>query len=82
VVQLYIGFKHSPEDRPVKALRGFTRVDLESGQSRLVELSCPLSKQEWYNPAVPGFEFEHMEYEVYIGTSSADQDLLADSLKL
>jgi beta-glucosidase len=69
-------------DRPVKLLRGFARVELESGQSRSVELSCPLDKLEWYNPRTPGFEFEHMEYEVYIGTSSADQDLLAGSVKL
>jgi beta-glucosidase len=82
VVQLYIGFKHSSVDRPVKLLRGFIRVDLDPGQSRLVDISCPLSKLEWYNPVTPGFELEHIEYEVYIGTSSADRDLLAGSLKL
>ncbi|MDR2792536.1 MAG: glycoside hydrolase family 3 C-terminal domain-containing protein [Treponema sp.] len=82
VVQLYIGFKHSSVDRPVKLLRGFTREELDPGQSRLVDISCPLSKLEWYNPTTPGFEFEHMEYEVYIGTSSANHDLLAGSLKL
>jgi beta-glucosidase len=82
VVQLYIGFKHSSVDRPVKLLRGFARVELDPGQSRSVDLCCPLDKLEWYNPLTPGFEFEHMEYEVYIGTSSADKDLLAGSIKL
>jgi beta-glucosidase len=82
VVQLYIGFKHSKVDRPVKLLRGFTRVSLEPGQSRKVEITCPLEKLEWYNPAKPGFEFEHIEYEVYIGTSSASEDLLSGSLTL
>jgi beta-glucosidase len=82
VVQMYIGFKHSSMDRPVKLLRGFARVELDPGQSRTVELSCPLNKLEWYNPRVPGFELEHMEYEIYIGTSSADQDLLAGSVTL
>jgi beta-glucosidase len=82
VVQLYIGFSHSSVDRPVKLLRGFARVELESGRSRVVDLRCPLKKLEWYNPRIPGFEFEHMEYEVYIGTSSADQDLLKGSVTL
>jgi beta-glucosidase len=82
LVQLYIGFSHSSVDRPVKLLRGFARVELDPGESRVVDLSCPLKKLEWYNPAVPGFELEHMEYEVYIGTSSADQDLLKGSVAL
>jgi beta-glucosidase len=82
VVQLYIGFSHSAVDRPVKLLRGFARVELEAGQSRVVDLSCPLKKLEWYNPRLPGFELEHMEYEVYIGTSSAAKDLLKGTIKL
>ncbi|MDR2784885.1 MAG: glycoside hydrolase family 3 C-terminal domain-containing protein [Treponema sp.] len=82
VVQLYIGFSHSSVDRPVKLLRGFARVELDPGQSRAVDLRCPLEKLEWYNPRSPGFEFEHMEYDVYIGTSSADKDLLKGSVKL
>ncbi|MDR0640871.1 MAG: glycoside hydrolase family 3 C-terminal domain-containing protein [Treponema sp.] len=82
VVQLYIGFSHSSVDRPLKLLRGFARVELEGGQSRAVDLCCPLKKLEWYNPHTPGFEFEHMEYDVYIGTSSAAKDLLKGSVKL
>jgi beta-glucosidase len=82
VVQLYAGFKHSSVDRPVKLLRGFSRVELEPGQSRVVELCCPLSKLEWYNPRSPGFELEHMEYDLYIGTSSAAKDLLKGSVSL
>jgi beta-glucosidase len=82
VVQLYIGFSHSSVDRPVKLLRGFTRVELDPGQSRIVEISCPVKKLEWYNPRTPGFELEHIEYEVYIGASSAAKDLLKGSVKL
>ena len=82
VVQLYAGFKNSTVDRPVKLLRGFTRVELESGESREVSLFCPASKLEWYNPRTPGFELERMEYQVYIGTSSADRDLLSGTVKL
>ncbi|MDR0376210.1 MAG: fibronectin type III-like domain-contianing protein [Spirochaetaceae bacterium] len=51
VVQLYVGFKHSFVDRPVKLLWGFSRVELE-----------------------------RMEYEISIGSSSADRDLLKGSV--
>jgi beta-glucosidase len=78
VVQLYAGFEHSAVDRPVKLLRGFSRVDLGPGESRVVELRCPLDKLEWYNPCTPGFELERMEYELYIGTSSAARTCLRD----
>jgi beta-glucosidase len=82
VVQLYIGFKHSRVERPVKLLRGFARVDLKPGESRRITLSCPKTKLEWYNPAKPGFELEPMAYEVSIGTSSAPADLLSGSVSL
>jgi beta-glucosidase len=82
VVQLYAGFKNSKVDRPIKLLRGFKRVELKSGESKTLTISCPISKLEWYNPQTPGFELEHMEYQVYIGTSSAAKDLLAGTVIL
>lgn len=82
VVQLYIGFSNSKVDRPVKVLRGFKRVTLVPGQSVQVQISCPVEKVKWYNPATMGWELEHMEYEVYIGNSSAPQDLIQGSIYL
>jgi beta-glucosidase len=82
VVQFYVGFRNCVVDRPVKLLRGFTRVELKPGESRKITLSCPVSKLEWYNPQKPGFELEHTEYQVYIGTSSDDQDLLKGEVSL
>jgi beta-glucosidase len=82
VVQLYVGFHHSKVDRPVKLLRGFQRLTLKSGQSETVTLRCPVAKLRWYNPAVNAWELESMEYEVFIGTSSAPSDLLAGTVQL
>jgi beta-glucosidase len=82
VVQLYIGFSNSKVDRPVKVLRGFKRVTLVPGQSVQVQISCPVEKVKWYNPATNGWELEHMEYEVYIGNSSAPHDLIQGSISL
>ncbi|MGI6577938.1 MAG: beta-glucosidase [Eubacteriales bacterium] len=82
VVQLYIGFKNSAVDRPVKLLRGFKRISLTPGESVQVEIGCPVEKLKWYDPKTAAFELEHMSYEVYIGSSSSDSDLLAGSITL
>lgn len=75
VVQMYVGFEHSKIDRPVKVLRGFERITLLPGETKTVEISCSLDKLEWYNPEKNTWELEDMDYAVYIGNSSDEQDL-------
>jgi beta-glucosidase len=82
VIQLYVGFKKSKIDRPKKLLRGFARVFLAPKEQKQVLISCPIEKLNYYNTRTGAFELESMEYEVYIGTSSADQELLAGTIKL
>ncbi|MHA6533097.1 beta-glucosidase family protein [Paenibacillus sp. BAC0078] len=82
VLQLYVGFRNSKVDRPVKVLRGFKRMTLKPGQSTKVEIACPIEKIKWFNPATNQWELEHMDYEVYIGNSSAEKDLIQGSIRL
>lgn len=82
VVQLYIGFKNSKVDRPVKLLRGFRRISLKPGEEQQVEITCPVEKLKYYNPDSAAWELENMEYEIYIGTSSADEDLLKGKIRV
>lgn len=76
VIQMYVGFGNSKLDRPVKLLRGFQRVTLEQGEEREVEITCPWEHMEYYDEKLADFVLEHMEYEVYIGTSSDDCNLI------
>lgn len=82
VVQLYVGFTQSKVDRPVKLLRGFQRVTLESNQIKSVDISCPIEKLKWFNPGTNQWELEAMTYEIYLGTSSANDDLTMGQLTL
>jgi beta-glucosidase len=82
VVQMYAGFKNSKLDRPVKTLCGFSRIHLKMREEKKVSISCPVEKLTYYNASKGIFELEHMKYEVYIGTSSADKDLFSGSIKL
>jgi beta-glucosidase len=82
VVQLYVGFENSKADRPVKILRGFERVSLNPGETKTVELFCPADELTWYDANHNTYVLDHMEYQVYIGTSSDNKDLLAGSVTL
>jgi hypothetical protein len=69
---------HSSVTTPVKELKAFGCVDLEPGESRTVELSVPYAglstvNQELETVVEPG------EFEVMVGSSSRDQDLLKAS---
>ena len=82
VVQMYVGFSGSKVDRPVKLLRGFARVDLQPGEEKEVTITCPVEKLAYYNAYTRQMEVEQMEYEVYIGSSSAEKDLLKGTVTL
>jgi len=79
VLQLYIGFNNSKVDRPVKLLRDFKRVSLESGESKQVQLSIDAKDLAWYNPDTRKWEIEKMEYEVFVGNSSDSNYLKTSS---
>lgn len=82
VVQMYVGFENSKLDRPVKILRGFARVDLQPGEEKKVSILCPVEKLAYYNAYTRKMEVEHMEYQMYIGTSSDNRELLKGSVTI
>ncbi|MGI9287583.1 MAG: beta-glucosidase [Pseudomonadales bacterium] len=75
-VQLYIGFSQSRVDRPVKLLRGFQKLALEPGETKIASFKLPVSELAWYNPSPGEWQVETMPYEIFVGGSSADKDLL------
>jgi beta-glucosidase len=82
VVQFYVGFEGSAVERPKKLLRGFQRLSVPAGESRSVDISCPIASLRWYNPERKAWELEHMTYQAYVGTSSRMEDLLAGTFTL
>lgn len=82
VLQMYIGFSKSKVDRPVKLLRGFERVFLKRNERKEIKIMCPFDEIKWYNPKTGNMELEHMEYEIFIGTSSSNEHLLKGKIVL
>ncbi|MEM7484483.1 MAG: glycoside hydrolase family 3 C-terminal domain-containing protein [Bacteroidota bacterium] len=76
VVQLYIGFKNSKIDRPIKLLRDFKKVTFRPMETKKIMLQVNVHDMAWYNPDVKEWQIENMDYEVYVGSSSAERDLL------
>jgi len=81
-VQLYIGCSQSSVDRPIKILRAFARISLRVGQSERVRLTADLDSMRYFDEGIPGWRFEALVYELYIGTSSREQDLMAGHVDL
>lgn len=75
VVQLYVGYPASAVDRPVKELKGFLRVPLEPGESRRVTFTLRAEDLAYYDDRAGRWVVERTDYDVYVGASSALEDL-------
>jgi beta-glucosidase len=72
VVQLYISDPHASVDRPVQELKGFRRVELAPGESKLVTFPLDRRALSFYSTATNQWVAEPGTFEVRIGSSSRD----------
>ncbi len=75
VVQLYIRDEYASLPRPVKELKGFTRVSLEAGESKTVTFRLPVN-QLAYHDADFLLQVEAGRIEVMVGSGSEDIRLM------
>jgi len=74
VVQLYVRDLVSSVTRPVKELKGFQKVSLPPGKSQTVVLEIAPDILAFYDVNMD-YVVEPGEFEIMVGTSSADADL-------
>ena len=72
IVQLYVADPQSSLQRPLKELKGFTKVTLEPGESKQVHFSLAARDFSFYDPRQSRWIAESGEFEIGIGASSAD----------
>lgn len=72
VVQLYVHQVKSRVKRPAKELRGFERVSLQPGETKLVAFTLPAEKLAFYDEQSHGFVVEPGRFEIMAGASSTD----------
>jgi beta-glucosidase len=78
VIQLYTSALNSSVDRAPKELKAFSRVKFQPGETRMVQLSVPISQLAYYDEIQADFVVELLEYEVFVGTHSLDPQALKD----
>lgn len=78
VVQLYVRCKSNKLKRPIKELIAFRRINLNPGETKIVEFSVPHSKLAYWNVREEEYKIEGGEYQLFIGSSSEDIRLISN----
>ena len=77
VVEVYVGMRESKVDRAVKELRGFDKVELAPGESKVVQIPLTRRAFTYYDVKEKTFVVEPGEYQIYIAKSLQDvQDVM------
>jgi beta-glucosidase len=82
IVQLYIGYKNSSVDRPVKELKGVGKISLEPDDVKTVSIKLDVKDLAYYDVESRSWIVEKIKYSVYIGSSSREADLLKTSFRI
>jgi beta-glucosidase len=72
VVQLYIKPGKNEVRRPIRELRGFEKVELDSGGEKDVTFNLTKRAFSYYEPRIHDWHAESGEYTIEIGSSSQD----------
>lgn len=81
IVQLYVNDLFSSVTTPLKELQGFARVDLAPGETQTVELALAYEQLALVNAELKTV-VERGMFEVMVGGSSRDEDLLRDRFEV
>jgi beta-glucosidase len=76
VPQLYIHHISPVVVRPLKELRGFTRIHLQPGESKIVTFWLPYEDLTYYDELTRTFVVDNGSVEIMIGSSSEDIRLI------
>ena len=72
IAQLYVSLENSKVFRPIRELKGFAKVFLNPGESRLVSIPLDDKAFRYFNAATNRWEIEGGSYRIEIGASSRD----------
>jgi beta-glucosidase len=82
VAQLYVSYPGSAVERAPKDLKAFAKVALEPGATKTVALTLNAKDLAYYDAAASKWVVENIEYEVKVGPSADDDDLLAERFRV
>ncbi len=75
VAEVYVGEPHASVARPVKELKGFSKVSLNAGETRHVSVTLNRRAFAYYDIKNHDWTVDAGDFNVYVGGSSAQIDL-------
>ena len=72
VVQLYVGDPEASVARPVRELKAFAKVDLDPGETTMVEFALTARDLSYWSTSLNDWALEGGEFELAVGASSRD----------
>ncbi len=71
IVQVYVHDRKSSLVRPHKELKGFTRIELQPGETKTVSVTLDFRAFAFFHPGYRRWITENGEFDILIGSSSA-----------
>ena len=81
ILQLYVNDLYSSVTTPIKELKGFTRVTLNPGEQQRVSIELPIASLTLIDRQCKAV-VEPGEFEIMVGPSSRDSDLLKKVIRV
>jgi beta-glucosidase len=75
VVQLYVGAKESRIERPIKELKRFQKIELNSGEDEEISFYLTTDDLKYYDELSSSWKVEDGKYQIFIGNSSDNLSL-------
>lgn len=72
VVQIYASQRKPSLQRPAKELKGFQKVFLKAGESKVVEIALPVKDLAYFDDKAHAWVVENDKFTLHCGASSAD----------
>jgi beta-glucosidase len=72
IIQLYVCPEGSKVSRPYKELKGFEKIELESGEKKTVTFTLDKRSFAYYETKIHDFYVESGDYNIMIGASTID----------
>jgi beta-glucosidase len=77
VVELYVHDGHAKIDRPAHELKGFERVELKPGESKIAQFALDRAAFSYWDPTTKQWTADPGQFEIQVGASSRDIRLKA-----
>jgi beta-glucosidase len=75
IAQVYVGDQHSSVPRPIKELKGFSKVLLNPGETKTVNLTLDRRAFSYYDVKSKNWVVDPGDFDISVGRSSAEIEL-------